>query len=175
MASESETETAMPLLNIYLKSDPHKLVDALKRRPLEIVNAIENRLNIILLQLSRYIVTQKLSGQVLHRRSGMLSNAVHVNPARVEGATIRGEVTAAGSPASLYGRVHETGGNAAYDIFSVRARALRFVSGAGETVFAKHVRHPAAMMRPFMRPSLQENEASIREQLQQAIDAELQD
>jgi hypothetical protein len=175
MAHKSETETAMPLLNISLKSDPHKLVDALKRRPLEIVNAIENRLNIILLQLSQYIVTQKLSGQVLHRRTGALANAVHVNPARVVGATIRGEVTAAGSPASLYGRVHETGGNAAYDIFSVRGRALRFVSGAGETVFAKHVRHPAAMMRPFMRPALEENAASIREQLQEAIDAELQD
>lgn len=163
----------MPMLGIYLKSDSHKLVAALRSRPQQIVDSLKNSLNSALLLLQRFVVTQKLSGQILRRRTSALSGAVHVNPARVEGATIRGEVSAAGSPASLYGRVFEQGGVGPYDIFAVRAKALRFVSGAGETVFAKHVRHPQQMMRPFMRPSLEENETDIRAQLQAALDAEL--
>ncbi len=162
----------MPLLRISLKSDPRKLVDALRRKPEEIVFALRNSLNSALLMLERFIKTQKLSGQVLHRRTGALANAVHTNLARVEGRTIRGEVTAAGSPASLYGRVFEVGGSGAYPILSVRARALKFVSG-GETIFRKQVMHPQQMMRAFMRPSAEENAASIREQLQAALDAEL--
>jgi hypothetical protein len=162
----------MPLLNIYLKSDPHKLVDALKRKPLEIVNAIESRLNAILYQLAGYIVRDKLSGQVLKRRTGILAGSVRVEAAKIIGAQIIGKVHAAEGPA-FYGAVHEHGGNAAYEIMAVKARALKFMMG-GREVYAKSVMHPAAMARPYMRPSLLENESNIREQLQAALDEEMQ-
>jgi hypothetical protein len=172
MAHKSETETAMPLLNIYLKSDPQKLVDALKRRPLEIVNAIEGRLNAILYQLAAYVVKEKLSGQMLKRRTGILAGSVRVEPARIVGTQIIGKVVA-GEGTAFYGRYLESGSQA-HQIFAVKSRALKFVTN-GKEVYAKSVMHPGTMAAPFMRSSLQENEASIREQLQAAIDAELQD
>ncbi len=162
----------MPPLEIALKSDLRKLYDALKSKPQAIVDVLTTRLNIVLTQLQRYIIVQKLSGQVLHRRTGALAGAVRVVSAHVEGAQIKGGVTAAGSPASLYGRVHETGGSRAYEIMSVKSRALAFMMD-GRMRFFSRVNHPAAMMRPFMAPSLRENEGNIREQLQAALDAEL--
>jgi hypothetical protein len=162
----------MPLLEITLKSDLRKHYDSLKSKPQAIVDVLTTRLNIMLFQLQRHIITEKLSGQVLHRRSGALANAVRVVSARVEGATIRGGVTAAGSPASLYGRVHETGGNRAYEIMSVKSRALAFMMD-GRMRFFSRVNHPAAMARPFMAPSLQENAERIRAELQSALDEEL--
>jgi hypothetical protein len=85
---------------------------------------------------------------------------------------IMGEVTSAGSPASLYGRVHEVGGSGPYQIFSVKGRALKFMMGGKERFFAR-VTHPAALAKPFMGSSLAENEASIRSQLQQTLDEKL--
>ncbi len=164
----------MPLLEITLKSDLRKLYDALKSKPQAIVDVLTTRLNIVLTQLQRYVIVQKLSGQVLHRRTGALAGAVRVVSAHAEGTQIKGGVTAAGSPASLYGRVHEVGGSHAYQIFSVRARALKFMQGGKESFFSR-VNHPAAMMRPFMAPSLNENGERIRAELQAAIDEELKD
>jgi hypothetical protein len=43
----------------------------------------------------------------------------------------------------------------------------------GREVYAKSVMNPGLAMRPFLRPALEENEGNIREQLQSAIDAEL--
>jgi hypothetical protein len=67
----------------------------------------------------------------------------------------------------------ETGGTRAHTIFATKARALRFVT-EGKTIFAKSVMHPGTAMRPFLRPSVEENAGSIRDRLQAAIDAELQ-
>ena len=57
-------------------------------------------------------------------------------------------------------------------IMATRARTLAFVTN-GKQVFAKSVFSPGLAMRPFLWPSLQENAATIREQLQQALDEEL--
>jgi hypothetical protein len=62
------------------------------------------------------------------------------------------------------------GGEIKKDI--VKARALRFMKGGKESFFAR-VSHPGIAAKPFMGSSLAENESNIREQLQQALDAEL--
>ena len=65
-----------------------------------------------------------------------------------------------------------TGGTRAHTIIATKARALKFMMH-GREVYAKSVFSPGLAMRPFLRPSLEENEASIREQLQSAIDEQL--
>jgi hypothetical protein len=158
------------MLEITLKSDLQKLHAALKAKPLAIVNAIEGRLNAVLYQLAAYIVREKLSGQMLKRRTGILAGSVRVEAAKIIGTQIIGKVHA-GEGTAFYGAILEEG-SAAHQIFAVKARALKFVTN-GKEVFAKSVMHPGTMAAPFMRSSLQENEANIRTQLQQALDEEL--
>ena len=129
------------------------------------------KLNALLLQLQSHIIGQKLSGQVLQRRTGMLASSVRVIPAKFSGTKIVGAIEA-GRSAALYAGVHEYGGSHAYQILSVKARALSFVLD-GRRVFAKSVLHPPARQRAFMRPSLDENAASIQEELSEALNREI--
>ena len=160
----------MALLEIKLKSDPQKLVAALRAKPLAIVNALESRLNAVLMQLASYIVGRKLSGQMLARRTGILAGSVHTEPAKTVGTQSIGKVVAGEGPA-FYGTILESGSRA-HQIFAVKARALAFVTN-GKQVFARSVFHPGIAARPFMRTSLEENAVDIRAQLQAALDAEL--
>ena len=167
------------MLKISLRSDPAKLVAALRSKPEAIVNALKGRLDAVMNMVASYIVRNKLSGQTLARRTGILAGSVRTVPAHVAGRTIQAAIQAGGGPA-LYAKFFEepgvggTGGTRAHTIMATRARALAFVTN-GKQVFAKSVFHPEMAARPFLRPSLLENEASIRQQLQQAIDEALQE
>jgi hypothetical protein len=149
-----------------------QLIAALRRKGPQIAMTLAGRLNRLLIQLSSYIVSQKLSGQVLHRRSGVLSGSVRALPVEMAGGTIRGSVEAGAGPAGLYAGVHEFGGNHSYMITSVKGRALRFMIGNKES-FAKSVMHKPAQVRAYMSPSLAEKSAEIRASLQEALDAEI--
>jgi hypothetical protein len=124
-----------------------------------------------LYQLAAYVVKEKLSGQILKRRTGILAGSVRVSePAHVIGATFQGKIAAAEGTA-FYGRILSEGSRA-HEILAVKSRALKFVTN-GKEVYAKSVMHPGMMAKPFLRPALLENESSIRAQLQQALDEEL--
>jgi hypothetical protein len=115
-------------------------------------------------------VVAKLSGEVLHRRTGILAGSVHTT-ATSDGAIIRGTVSAAGPPAT-YGRFHEYGISRAWEIRATRAKALAFQLGVKEnarTIFAKSVVHPLLPQKSFMRSTLQESEQEIRDALAQAV------
>ena len=90
-----------------------------------IVAAIASRLTLLMLKLEQHIVRDKLSGQVLQRRTGKLGGSIHAMPTEAQGTTLIGQVVGASGPA-WYGRVHEYGGKAAYDIFPIRGKALAF-------------------------------------------------
>ncbi|HYW76729.1 MAG TPA: phage virion morphogenesis protein [Gammaproteobacteria bacterium] len=107
--------------------------------------------------LEAYIKREKLSGQVLNRRTGRLSRSIHSEPARREGSTILGRV----GTNLIYAPVHEFGAT----IRAKRAKYLRFKVG-GQWVMKEQVTIPA---RPYMRPSLAERAPAIREGLQRAI------
>lgn len=158
------------MLKITL-SGGEKLIEALKTKPVTIVSVLTGKLNALLFQLQSYIVSKKLSGQVLHRRTGVLSGSVRVIPATVAGASIIGGVEAAGGPA-FYGAIHELGGTSSYQIVAVKARALAFMVN-GKKIFATRVTHPAIKARPFMSTSLAENAENIKTELQAALDVEL--
>jgi hypothetical protein len=161
-----------PMLNISFKNNSdQRFIEALRSKPSRAIAVLQTKLNALLFQLSSYIVGQKLSAQVLHRRTGVLAGSVRAIPAHLEGTKLVGAVQAGGGPA-FYGRVHEYGGPRAYQIIAVKARALAFLSH-GKQVFAQSIMHPPAIQRAFMRPSLDENAGNIRAQLQAALDAEL--
>ena len=121
--------------------------------------------------LQSYIVSQKLSGQVLRRITGRLSDSVGVEMATANGDDFTGAVVS-GAPTAPYGAVHEFGGENFYTIYPVNAKALAFRAGAytvmkaigarsaemalGDMVFARKVIHPPLKPRPFMAPSVEE-------------------
>jgi hypothetical protein len=90
-----------------------------------VVRVLTQRLTLLMLKLQQHIVREKLSGQVLHRRTGKLAGSIATVPITVDGTTLIGKVVGASGPA-WYGRVHEFGGESAYEIFPVNKKALAF-------------------------------------------------
>jgi hypothetical protein len=165
------------LLEIKLTGGP-ELIDAMQRKGPRIVQVLMSKVNALLFQLQSFIVGQKLSGQMLQRRTGKLAGSIRAVPAILDGASITGSVEGAGGPA-FYGKFFEvetaggTGGTRAHQITAVKARALRFL-WHGNVHFAKSVQHPGFAARPFMTSSLLENADKIRTELQAALDKEVQ-
>jgi hypothetical protein len=130
------------------------------------------RVNQLMHQLASRVVTEKLSGNPLHRRTGVLAGSVHATETTISATKISGAVEAASGPA-FYGVAHEYGTTGPYEITAVRARALQFVVG-GREVYAKSVMHPAMPQRAFMRPTEVESADWIRNELEAALGEEMQ-
>jgi hypothetical protein len=114
--------------------------------------------------LASKIVAEKLNGQVLHRRTGILAGSVHATPVTDDGAAIRGGVESSVGPA-FYGRIHEYGtGGRGWEIRSVGKRALAFQMSTKQ-VFAESVFHPALPARSFMGSGLEESREEIIREL----------
>jgi hypothetical protein len=160
------------VLNIRLQGG-QKLIERLRTAPSRVVNVLSVKLNALLFQLQSKIVLEKLSGNPLHRKTGTLAGSVRVVPALLQGTSIVGSVTAGCGPAGLYAGVHEYGGSRLYQVLAVKARALAFVTN-GKKVIAKSVIHPPAKERSFLRSSLKESAADIKQQLQDALNRELE-
>ena len=119
-------------------------------------------------ELAGYIVSEKLSGQVLNRRTGNLRATVH--PISEETAsTISGG--AGGGRDIPYAKIHEYGGLIpAHTVVVRNAQALAFTVN-GMLRFAKSVNIPDVQMpeRSYMRSSLREEAPSGIEQLKAAV------
>src|ERR1700728_3636328 len=141
----------MSWLRFELKGD-YDLIVRVRALPGRIMEVLRVKLDALINKTAGDIVAEKLSGQVLYRRTGVLSASVHATPTTIEGTTIRGGIEAAGGPAA-YGKAHEFGtGGMGWEIRSVKAEALAFQMGP-KTVFAKSVFHPALPPRAFMKPT----------------------
>ena len=166
------------MLKITLTGGP-QFVEKLKAKGPTIAEVLRSKLNAALFQLSSYIVSQKLSGQMLKHRSGRLAGSIRVIPASFEGANIVGGVAGGGGPAE-YGKYYEeqsaggTGGVPhSWQIIASKARVLSFIGGDGSRVFVRRVMHPPIAMRPFLSSSLTEKAEEIKADLQAALDAEV--
>lgn len=120
-----------------------------------------------LYELNNYIRSQKLSGQVLHVRTGNLRNSVNPYPPDADTFPMQGRVSV--DRTAPYGRMLELG-TAAHEIVPTRAKALRFMMG-GDLIFAMRVRHPGTRPMPFMVPSLTEKRPSIVAAMRAAVSA----
>jgi len=144
-----------------------RVIETLQRAGPGVLAALVRAIEFLDLDFQRYVVTQKLQGQVLHHRSGKLASSVRVLPVTQQGAFVSGGVSAGGGVA-WYGRLHEFGGRAAYEIRPRNAKALRFEIG-GSVVFRRRVLHPPALERSFMRSSIEEKRNFIAEKLREAV------
>ena len=118
-------------------------------------------------QLRLHVVEDKLSGQVLHERTGALKASIQAEVA-VDGAVIRTRVFSAGD--LKYALIQEYGGQtAAHDILPNKAQALAFLVG-GRQVFAKIVHHPGSRIpeRSYLRSSLNDMAETIAADLKAA-------
>jgi hypothetical protein len=165
------------MLSVQIKGSD-ALIKKLQKLPRSVRAVIMTTLNEQMAQLQSYIVSQKLSGQVLAKHTEKLVRSVVPIPATVTGTKVRAGVAAGGGPA-FYGKFFEepsvggTGGiGHAWAINAVKGRALRFVVG-GEVVFRQYVFHPPLAARPFLRPSAEEKLPGIIETMQEAINEAL--
>ena len=113
-------------------------------------------------QLER-LVKQKLSGQVLHVRTGVLRSSVNT---RVQESAAA--VTATVGTNVKYARYHEFGVPHSWEIRPKSARALAFQVG-GQTIFAMGVTHPPLPERSFLRSALREMQPAIKAGLSAAV------
>lgn len=134
-----------------------------------VMRALVERIDYWDLRLQQRI-QQKLSGEVLHQRTGKLKRSIEVIPAELDDAAgmISGRVVGAGGPA-WYGKLHEFGGT-----FQVKQHTRKYVSKAGiqrlVTVSAHSVTFPA---RSFMRSSQDELRPDILAGLEATVYAVL--
>ncbi len=119
-------------------------------------------------ELAGYIKAAKLSGQVLNRRTGLLSGSVHPLLEESEQGIVGGSGAGAGVP---YARIHEFGGTIpAHEVVARNAQALAFTVD-GVLRFAKRVQIPDVEMpeRSYMRSSFAEKSPQGLEELRAAV------
>jgi len=134
---------------------PDRLRDALSSKANELAAALQEK------------IQQKLSGDVLNQKSGVLARSIVV---MVDDSSANVAVTIATSPDIKYAAIQEYGGMIPpHEILPDKAKALAFVLG-GKQVFAAHVNLPAIAMpeRSYMRASLAEMADEITEELSAA-------
>jgi phage gpG-like protein len=116
-------------------------------------------------ELQRHVVQDKLSGQVLNRRSGALSRSI---TARVteDANTIRGTV----GTNLIYARIHEFGGTINHPGSIAHGRALRFEVG-GEVLYRRRTAPHLIPMpeRSYLRIALADRRDAIVAAIRAAI------
>lgn len=124
--------------------------------------AINNNLNRLMLRqvikLQRYVILNKLEGQVLRHRTGHLERSITYDVQR-DGSAVTG-IVGVGREAP-YGTAHETGGT-----FSIPQQLRKSKLGKDFIVKAHTATFP---QRAFLRPSLLENEQNIVEGLSEGL------
>jgi hypothetical protein len=148
------------------------LESRLKNLGSELTKQLTVKTNALLVQLQTKIV-MKLSGQVLKVKTGALRSSVAVQNATEAGGIIRGSVgVPQGGTTYTYGRAHELGVSAPYQITAVKARALAFqmsTKNKMETIFAQHVTHPPIPPTPFVSSTFEENGEWVMDELRKTV------
>lgn len=140
----------------YFDGMPAKLHSALSRKITQLRLALEDK------------VKAKLSGPVLHVRTGNLRRSIYSDQQETATAIVGRVAQSADVP---YGRIHEYGGKtAAHIILPKKAKALAFAMG-GKQVFASIVHHPGSVMpeRSYLRSSLSDMRQEIIDGIGDAV------
>lgn len=127
--------------------------------------ALVEKMTAVSTMLQSKIVGEKLSGQLLNRRTGKLSDSVRIEGVTVTDTEIDGGVTAGGGPVTYAAALEY--GSKPHIIVPVKARALAFMID-GKQIFAMRVNHPGTKEYAFMRGTLAENEDVITAEFQDA-------
>lgn len=163
---------AGPLLNVTLVGDT-EVVAKLRTLGPGLVEALSRKVTALRLMLEAYIKTEKLSGQVLNRRTSALFRSI-TGETIVQAMAVWGRVFSSGDV--KYAAIHEFGGTIpAHKIEASKADALHFMIG-GKEIFVKSVQIPDVHMpeRSFMRSGLSDKREVIETGLKDAVLEELQ-
>ena len=120
------------------------------------------------------VVTSKLSGDPLHRRTGVLASSINVGAASTATAFEQSPATITGRVGTRvrYGRVYEDGGS-----FEIPAHQRKLTMVFGRPVAAREVSvraHSATFpKRAFLRPTLEDMRSSILDAIESDIDQAL--
>lgn len=119
------------------------------------------------------LISYNLSGAVLKSQTGKLRSSLELEMAAFIGAVCGVAVQIPEDSESwLIGMVHEYGGKGYYTIEPINAQVLHWVGPEGG-VFARHVNHPPALERSFMRSALAQMEADAVDQIRTTIEGVL--
>jgi len=122
-----------------------------------LVARIQKGVRALIIKMQSTIQTSKLSGQVLNRRSGKLSDSLH-HEDRIEKGAIVGEVyTGKEAP---YAKVHEWGGT-----FTIRQHTRQ--TTMGETIVREH--QATFPERSFMRSTHLEFRSPFKQMIERAV------
>lgn len=113
--------------------------------------------------LQAHVVQDKLSGQVLKRRTGNLASSIHVGGTDTLTTIIQTpqSIVATVGTKVRYARIHEYGG-----VVNVRAHARKSVLGKTYQVRAHQATYPE---RSFLRSSILDRASQIRDAIQSAV------
>src|SRR6266550_4175069 len=151
------------MITAYLLGD-RELIARLNAMPGGIKGGLARAVTRLGFQLER-LVKQKLSGEVLNVRTGVLRSSINT---RIKESST--EVTATVGTNIKYGGYHEYGVPHSWEIRPKSARVLAFQVG-GAQVFAMSVTHPPLPERSFLRSALREMQPAIKAGLSEAVGA----
>lgn len=134
--------------------------------PERLIPILVRKLNTVNTQLQRYIVSDKLSGQVLKSHTGNLKRAILQIPAEANGNTVTAGVGLGREAA--YGLAHEFGAQIP-ERTPKNAKALHWIGADGASVFAMRARAFKLPERSFLRTGFAEFQPRIIEAVQQAV------
>lgn len=144
------------------------LIARLDRMSIAVQAALLRKVNELNLRLVNYIQTQKLSGQVLNRKTGRLMRSIHSKVEQMAKAVYGIVYQSSDVP---YGRIHELGGRTAPHVILPKKASVLAFNWKGENVFFRRVNHPGSVFpeRSYMRSSLREMSEEISLGLKQAV------
>jgi hypothetical protein len=144
------------------------LREQLTKKASQIHQALFVRVSAIMAQLQTKIITTKLSGQVLNKRTGLLQSSVRLLPTTSDGSIITGSVAVTG-PRRDVAMIHTMGMDRAYEVMAVKRKALAWAGADGKMAFARRVMHPPIPAKPFMWPALKESKDEIVAELGRTV------
>lgn len=144
-----------------------EVITHLKEVPPRVLGLVRQAVLREIMDLTRYVKEQKLTGQVL--KTGKTG---HLRQSIAPALTMEDQgLTAQVGTNLVYARIHEYGGMTRAHVIQARnKKALAFQVG-GQGLVRKSVQHPGSKMpeRSFLRSSLRENEARIRAAIEAAV------
>lgn len=151
------------MMEFHLIGD-RQLVARLQAMPAKVKASLTVAVFRLALDLQLYVQRDKLSGQVLNRRTGLLRSSINVKGP----TTTDDRIEASVGTNVVYGRFHEFGVAHSWLVQAKRAKALRFKVG-DRWIFRKRVMIRGLPERSFLRSALKENQDRIRVGLEEAI------
>ena len=118
------------MIRVTISDNETEVLNRLRNATARVLAGVRVQMDKEMLNLRRYIVREKLSGQVLHHRSGTLIDSVQELTSEINGETVKGGVEAGGGPA-FYGVYFEEGGKGPYEITPKNKKALAFMPADG--------------------------------------------